>query len=683
MCREIQRLRHRIKELEEENRTSLDKARAPAPAGYTTPLSSSIYESPVTLDDLPTGVRSHWEGLRNRDAQTGAIAYYGPLSACYYGNRVGRYMSETTSQEEPVNPVTIAPLSSPPPPLLDQTQQCLQPKDHTGNLGQLNEDVDDLSRSQEESFLVLLSTSFHCIYPVVLEKELQEHYESLWASPDLPRKPSALVDSVLAVCILYGTSFLGGDEEDADCPTHAPGGGSLPGYSFYRRAQRLLAHELERPSLMTLQAYIYCVIFLQNASLINTAHAFLGQAVTVAQTLGLHLQPSDDVPPHQQDLHARIWWTLYRIDCQMSVALGRPSLIPSAEVLCDRTSDDAEHVHRSGTSLQLSTEDGSWLSFHVQSTRLSSIVRQVQDAFHVRCVQVLQRAASSDIFETPEVTEELATFLGRKAHRVYEWAQDVPEHLKNRKGNREAFSVQRVVLNLDGCNPLWLQRQRILLELVYHHFQMSISRPFIRFPPHAASITPIADGIVINCLNHAIALTNILHQVLSDTDLLCGWSPVFQYQWDASLCILGFLLGNPLCPPTPSARKGMRTAMRTLEELGTQFPAVKKSAEAMKELAWHAERHVERFRGGLTKKGSQGVSPAPTNSGMGSGIPVDMAHGIATPELSAGELQAFLEYPSFNDVLDMTGSLPDGQYSLSDETYIGLDMDGLIPDSII
>ena len=658
MVREVHRLQHRIKELEEKIRTSLDNSRTPVPTGYITPQPSSVSESPAAVDDFPLGVKAHWEGLRHRDEQTGAIAYYGPLSAPCYGNRLDRYMSEVTDQAL-INPVTLASLSSPPPPLLNQAQQYPQPESPNESFRQLYKEIDNLSRLQEESYLILLSTSFHSIYPVVLERELQRHYESLWTSPGLPRKSSALVDSILAVCMLYASSFLGGEAEESDISAYGSGGGSLSGYCFYRRAQRLLTNELERPTLMTVQAHIYCVIYLQNASLLNSAHAFLGQTVRVAQTLGLHLPPPRDMPLDQRDLHSRIWWTLYRLDCQMTVILGRPPLIRSAETLCDSPNDDAEHVLRSATAL--STEDGSWLSFHVQSMRLSSIVTEVHDAFHARCAQVLQRTSSSNIFETPEITEELAVFLSSQVRRVYEWVHDVPQHLRNRKGDREAFSVQRTALGLDAGVPLWLQRQQILLELAYHHFQMSLARPFIRFPSYAPSVTPAAPGLAISSLNHAIALTNILHQVLSDTDLLCGWSSIFQYQWDASLCILGFILGNPLCPPLPSARKGMRTAVLALEELGTQFPVVKKSAEEMKELAAHAGRFVERFRDGLAGQAPQGVSPSQVNPQMGLRVPVGMTHGIATPDLSEGEIQALLESPSFSDVLDMTGSLADGE----------------------
>ena len=64
-------------------------------------------------------------------------------------------------------------------------------------------------------------------------------------------------------------------------------------------------------------------------------------------------------------------------------------------------------------------------------------------------------------------------------------------------------------------------------------------------------MTPQTDVHNISCLNHAMAITSILNQVLSETDLLRGWSPIFQYQWDAILCTLGYVLANSLSPLNP------------------------------------------------------------------------------------------------------------------------------------
>jgi hypothetical protein len=47
----------------------------------------------------------------------------------------------------------------------------------------------------------------------------------------------------------------------------------------------------------------------------------------------------------------------------------------------------------------------------------------------------------------------------------------------------------------------------------------------MRFTPFSRTSTPLADS-------HAIALTNMLHQTLSETDIPAGWHQACQYQWE-------------------------------------------------------------------------------------------------------------------------------------------------------
>jgi hypothetical protein len=184
--------------------------------------------------------------------------------------------------------------------------------------------------------------------------------------------------------------------------------------------------------------------------------------------------------------------------------------------------------------------------------------------------------------------------MGSEVRAMFDWVQNVPRSLKNqRKGSGEPFSTDRTPLNLNPASPLWLQRQRLLLEIIYHHLQLSILRTFIRFPPRGASLTPLSDGHGIAALNHAVVLTNILSQVLSETDLLSGWTPAFQYQWDAAVCILAFVLANPVCPPTRASRKVLPAAFRNLDTLGQSFGAAANSIQ----VAWEQFRSSSTLRG--------------------------------------------------------------------------------------
>jgi hypothetical protein len=140
-----------------------------------------------------------------------------------------------------------------------------------------------------------------------------------------------------------------------------------------------------------------------------------------------------------------------------------------------------------------------------------------------------------------------------------------PYHPPNRlPQHRYPLFRKSLALEIGFFIPLWLQRQRLLLELLYHFTLTSLHRPFIRFSPFSPNSTPISDSHAITALSHAISGTNMLHQILSETDILAGWNQACQYQWNATLSIIGFALAYPVCPPTPSALKALNSATSCL-----------------------------------------------------------------------------------------------------------------------
>jgi hypothetical protein len=528
------------------------------------------------------------------------------MSSSYFLVRVTRYVSSETLNQ-PLGDIRL--------------KSCLadidyEPSFHQQPLSNIPDYAEELTRVQEEYYLNLLWQAFHCVYPILSEPEFTRYYDSLWSSSDenATRKSSSLVNILLAVCMQFGNVFLFGEHNNNQEPgaPRPKNNVHMAGHVYYQRAQRLLQNEMEHPSIITLQAHVYSIIYLYNISQFTTAHNSLGTTVRIAQALQLNIRPVEGTSLEDQGLYHRIWNTIYRLDSQLSMNLGRPSLVQHLEF----DDDHAEQARLSGTSLMSTYEDISWLTFHAQCTKLISIVQSAQAAFEQKRCQLLNGNTTGDIYDNPRTTETLAEFLGRNMTPVREWVQNVPKSLKcTRRADGEAFSTDRTPLILDTYSPLWLQRQRLLLELLYHHLQISILRQFLRFPPVAVSLTPLADGFGISCVYHAITLTNIIHQVLSETDLLHGWFHAYQYQWDAVLCSLGFVLANPVCPPTPPARKSLQTAVRNLEIIGEHFPAAASAALLVRDVNGRMDRVIDDFRRSMM---GQRVPPAvqrdPTSS---------------------------------------------------------------------
>ncbi|MCJ1352957.1 MAG: hypothetical protein MMC33_002941 [Icmadophila ericetorum] len=568
--REIERLKARLKDLEselgeKEREREEEREKKKEDPSLSAPSSARL-SSIVTLEDLQQK-RWHWHGVQMADSetQTNQSHYYGPSSSTYFMHRMRSYLKEAPQVQhlrEPLQPDAVSKIFALPTRLSPNGSPS-----QDSNAGETSVMGKDMSRSQEEYLLNLFWLSYHFIVPILNEKDFREYYHTLWAnspsSVEPIRKPSALVDIMLALCIQYGTAFMPRDETVVDVDGD---GSSIAGCWLYHRSQRLLSSEHETATISVLQCHIYSVIYLTNASFSNIAHKTLAVAIQTAHALGIHHEAPNDSPSAEHALRRRMWWTLCLQDSQAYIELGRPHLIHISEMACSLPSDDqAESIHSGSHSIS-TFADISWLTFHTQCVKLIITVRAIYTAFYEKCSESITLYEGKDPYDNPELLESCATHLLQSTKALQTWVRNVPKSLQiPRRGTSEPFSTVRSSIELDPYIPFWLQRQRLLLELFYHKFAMSLYRLFIRFPPGSTALYPISAGHSVLCLGHASTATYIVHQVLTETDVLNGSHETYRLQWDAALSILGFNLAHPMCPHAPSARKAFHTAIANLD----------------------------------------------------------------------------------------------------------------------
>ena len=620
--REIEHLESRLKDLEEQLKEY--KAREAAAGSPTPPPSNRSLTRTNSQGSLVVfarqareehhGVLKQWRGVRVVSGQdTSRTSYHGASSIAYFNARIDRYLRQALQEpydERRLRPNTASSTFASP---MNSLEKGTWPEYGDGGLSQVG--LKDLSRPQEEMFLNLFWQSYHCLNPLLNESHFREHYDSLWTnlSPNesSTRRSSALIDIILANCMQYGMNFLfPRDDNVAPATQIGPEDASIAGQGFYARSQRLLEYDLETPSITTLHCHLFSIIYLWNASFINRADSTLAVAVRMAYMLGFNHEPLDTLAPDKQDLQKRLWWTLYIFDTQIGISLGRPFLTSASTITCSTPEMDPKSVPKESPHLTLDNGEISFYDYSTHSIKLAQAVRSIYTAFNERSSELIQSFGVADMQENPKVMEDLAGLLSKATKKIQEWADNVPEPLWSaRKGNNEPFTAHRSALNIDLHQPLWLQRQRLSLILLYHEFMMVIFRPFIRIPPVTVSLTPASDGHSISCLNHAISITSIIHQVLEETDILNGWHAAFGTQWNATLSIFGFMLGNPICPPTPSARKTMQTVATVFDKLGTDLASAASAANVVRDMSSLAQQLIQKFRDSLSLPSSSQPSP--------------------------------------------------------------------------
>jgi hypothetical protein len=376
---------------------------------------------------------------------------------------------------------------------------------------------------------------------------------------------------------------------------------NLAGWWLYRRSRILLINSCEIPSMSIVQCHILATMYLRNATLFNSAHKMVQSALGNAHVLGLHHNPPRTMSNKEKNLRARMFWSMYFLDSDLSLRLGRPPAIR----LDDITIETPSGISPEGTpwddahASQILNHNGfSWLNYQFHTERLVFRIRAVCSSFYDKASELMSSSTSSSIYDNPMRLEEAAKSLQQNMKSVHEWTNTVPDQLKlHRRNSPEAFSTSRIPLSIDHYAPLWLQRQCVIVELYYHNWCTLLYRPFLRFSTRLKMLTPVASSHAATCINHAIATTYIIEQVLRETDILTNWPQGYHCQFDAVIVLLGFCLYNPACVKRPAAEKAIAIGIENFKLFAAQgIGAAGKSAMWTEEFRKKLDSIVNGFR---------------------------------------------------------------------------------------
>lgn len=572
---EIETLRRQVEDLQRELqqlRQQADKqAHIPSPVTSLPTPELSISETIYSNSDGASR-RTNWGDIHFRTARSPNETWYGPSSLFYFMGRITNFLNlnlDQTQSKDQMVPDSISKRLCGPLAGIDEdsgSHSDPQPRNET-------EGGHYLTPTQEEYFLDSYWSSYHTsLFPIIDELEFKQHYRSLWATSGNARKDSALVDIVIALGMQYGIAMLPdmryqlADNSDA----------TIAGRWYYRRCQTLLAYELESPTLATLQCHLLCMIFLCSASFQNTSDSTCAVAVRTAHMLGLHVDPPKSMPRKEREMRKRLWWALYSLDSKLGMKLGRPFLLYQINTTPSLPDDDVEAAMLSGSSFAPLGNSATWLSFNLQNMTLFLAAREAHTAFYNRDLNLKDGQTLWDDFN---ILENQAEFIYPFVKKLENWTNGVPSALATkRKNGSRPFATGSTDLEIEQYAPLWLQRQRVILELMYHNLSANFCRPFISF-----ALTPsltVAEELAFKCAGHAIALTSITHQVLSSTNILSGWHEAFQWQWNSAMTLVGFVLACPQSAMTVAARDAITLSVSVFDIFGNSF-AVANSAAAI------------------------------------------------------------------------------------------------------
>ncbi|KAH8203513.1 hypothetical protein TruAng_002261 [Truncatella angustata] len=545
--KEVETLRTQMRELESSKRKleeSRSLTRSPVEAAKNAPF-------PKTYTVRPSASRN---GVR-----VGSILY-GMASLPFFITRLGEFLQATRPQLEVQLELDISTHVS--------TPNLLPPDSSSAKF---------LPPSQETHYLALFWQTHYFSFPILNEGELRREYQELVAETGAgaPRKASALVDIILALCIQLGSFRIHHTSDPrAGARGSPPPSCSTPaGFQYYNRCQEAIDQTIESPSLATVQCYVFSIIYLCEAGLWNAAHGIAGKAVMIAMLLGLPNEPPASEPELQKELSRRTWWSLYALDAILSVEVGRPPIIDPLVSTCRLPSDSLEIAQSLAPHYRHDETCPSWLGFQTQTLRLLHAARTIRTDFSNKYDDLVGEDGYKAFVSNGEIREECARFLAEPMKEIEAWAKDVPNGYYVPRKEGKPFSTSRSILDLDS-NPnilIHCQRQRLLIELQYHHQCICLYQPFICFASTPGISTPLSDSMAAAGLSHAIALTTMVHQALTTSDVLSGIYFVCRWQKNALFTMLGYAYTFPLCHSSTAILKTIGMGIAVIDMYASTF----------------------------------------------------------------------------------------------------------------
>ncbi|KAK1146751.1 Transcriptional activator [Aspergillus melleus] len=106
-----------------------------------------------------------------------------------------------------------------------------------------------------------------------------------------------------------------------------------PGFFYFKHALKFLPEAYEDGSILFVEVLSYVAYFLQALNRRDSAYIYIGLALRMAVSLGLHQEVMDQaISTEEREHRRRVWWSVYSLDRLLSLTLGRPFSIQDVDI---------------------------------------------------------------------------------------------------------------------------------------------------------------------------------------------------------------------------------------------------------------------------------------------------------------------------------------------------------------
>lgn len=129
--------------------------------------------------------------------------------------------------------------------------------------------------------------------------------------------------------------------------------------------------------LVSLQAVLFMILFLQSTANLSTCYSYIGIALRSSLRMGLHRNLAFDFDPIERESRRRVFWIIRKMDTYVSALLGFPHMLSSDDIDQELPAEvDDEYITKDGI-LEMPPGRFSTYTASNRHTRLMNILAKI------------------------------------------------------------------------------------------------------------------------------------------------------------------------------------------------------------------------------------------------------------------------------------------------------------------
>ncbi|KAJ5823750.1 hypothetical protein N7447_006090 [Penicillium robsamsonii] len=374
------------------------------------------------------------------------------------------------------------------------------------------------------------------IFSLIQPMEFEERLDLVYHQPlDFAHRESCLVYCQTLLVISFGLMYSVNQWIGEEGP---------PGFKYFKHALRFLPDIHEEGSILFVEVLCYVAYYMQNLNRRDAAFLYIGLALRMAISLGLHQEVSNpSISEGDRNRRRRAWWSVYSLDRLLSVKSGNPITIhdgdigitwPTTVVCClpwvDRT---LIHGHQPFS-----------LIIHNYPVYWDELGKMATEIYRKK-----PGSGSNLVASVQSITNDLSGWLRQVPDRLRIDFNTLDTHI-----NRETVSIN---LHFYSCVNMTAR------PLVFYVIQRRLDAEVLGSTTEdwKEGLAPNTVAVIDSCITAARATTVIMdaaakHNLVATYGYLDG-----EYVFSAALLLV---MVNAAFPPNETNARAMETALNLL-----------------------------------------------------------------------------------------------------------------------